>query len=124
MPEEKKKAYVSFDVGPVTMDSGLPGVKLDFNYGARVLLPDDGEYRVRFTDLDTSSILYDAAGRNALVTSTKKYYINFRVEISTWTLRDATCISATRWGRWGTSWPGSPMRRSFGKSIGAMFTAP
>ena len=81
MPEEKKKTYVSFDAGPVTMDSGLPGVKLDFNYGARVLLPDDGEYRVRFTDLDTSSILYDAAGRNALVTSTKKYYINFRVEI-------------------------------------------
>ena len=72
MPEEKKKTYVSFDAGPVT---------LDFNYGARVLLPDDGEYRVRFTDLDTSSILYDAAGRNALVTSTKKYYINFRVEI-------------------------------------------
>ena len=81
MPEEKKKAYVSFDAGPVTMDSGLPGVKLDFNYGARVLLPDDGEYRVRFTDLGTSSILYDASGRNALVTSTKKYYINFRVEI-------------------------------------------
>ena len=42
MPEEKKKAYVSFDAGPVTMDSGLPGVKLDFNYGARVLLPDEG----------------------------------------------------------------------------------
>ena len=81
MPEEKKKTYVSFDAGPVTMDSGLPGVKLDFNYGARVLLPDDGEYRVRFTDLDTSSILYDEVGRNALVTSTKKYYINFRVEI-------------------------------------------
>ena len=42
MPEEKKKAYVSFDAGPVTMDSGLPGVKLDFNYGARVLLPGPG----------------------------------------------------------------------------------
>ena len=81
MPEEKKKTYVSFDPGLVTLESGLPGVKLDFNYGARVLLPDDGDYRVRFTDLDTSSVLYDAAGRNALVTSTKKYYINFRVEI-------------------------------------------
>ena len=81
MAEGKRKTYVSFDAGPVTLDSGLAGVKLDFNYGARVLLPDDGEYRVRFTDLDTSSILYDAVGRNALVTSTKKYYINFRVEI-------------------------------------------
>ena len=82
MPEGKKKTYVSFDAGPVTRESGLPGVKLDFNYGARVLLPDDGEYRVRFTDLDTSSILYDAVGRNA------------------------------------------PMRRSSGKSTGAMCTAP
>ena len=68
---------MSFDAGPVTLDSGLAGVKLDFNYGARVLLPDDGEYRARFTDLDTSSILYDAVGRNALVTSTKKILHQF-----------------------------------------------
>lgn len=76
--EQKKKL---FNPEPVTLDSGLPGVKLDFNFGARVLLPDDGEYRVRFTDMDTGSILYDGIVRNNLITSNKKYYINFRVEI-------------------------------------------
>lgn len=76
--EQKKKL---FNPGPVTLDSGLPGVKLDFNFGARVLLPDDGDYRVRLTDMDTGSILYDGIVRNNLLTSNKKYYINFRVEI-------------------------------------------
>ena len=55
-------------------------MKLDFNYGARVLIP-EGNYHVRLTDLSTSSILYDADVSNALVTSTKKYYIPFRVEV-------------------------------------------
>jgi len=80
MPEETKKAYVSFDPGEVTGETGIPGVKLDFNYGARLLVP-EGNWRVRFTDLDTSSILYEADASNALVTSTKKYYIRFRVEL-------------------------------------------
>ena len=80
MAEEIKKKYVCFDPGEVTRETGIPGVKLDFNYGARVLVP-EGSYRVRFTDLDTSSILYDAEASGALVTSTKKYYIRFRVEI-------------------------------------------
>ena len=132
MAEGKRKTYVSFDAGSVTLDSGLAGVKLDFNYGARVLLPDDGEYRVRFTDLDTSSILYDAAGRNAIVTSTKNItsisgWKSGRMAFLRWsttlTWRAATCISVTPWGRWGTSWPGSPTRRSSAKSTGAMFIA-
>ncbi len=78
-PSQEKK-YVSFNPGPVSLETGLEGVKLDFNYGARVLFP-EGNYHVRFTDLDTSSILYDADVSGALVTSTKKYYIHFRVEI-------------------------------------------
>ena len=77
-PPQKK--YVSFNPAPVSLETTLPGVKLDFNYGARVLIP-EGNYHVRFTDLGTSSILYDADVSNALVTSTKKYYIPFRVEI-------------------------------------------
>ena len=80
MPEETKKAYVSFDPGEVTGETGIPGVKLDFNYGARLLVP-EGNWRVRFTDLDTSSILYEADASNALVTSTKKYYTRERKSI-------------------------------------------
>ena len=76
-----EKKYVSFNPGPVVRESGLPGVKLDFNYGARIVLPDDADYHVRLTDQDTSSILYEADARGAMITSTKKYYINFKVEI-------------------------------------------
>lgn len=82
MSEKKstQKKYVSFDPGPVTLETGILGMKLDFNYGARVMVP-EGSYHVRFTDLDTSTILYDSDVSDSLVTSTKKYYINFLVEI-------------------------------------------
>ena len=75
-----EKHYVQFDAGPVELETPVPGVKLDFNYGVRMLVP-QGNYHVRFIDKDTSTILYDADASNCLVTSTKKYYINFRVEL-------------------------------------------
>ena len=53
---------------------------MDFNYGARVVVP-AGNYHVRLTDIDTDSILYDADVSNAMITSTKKFFINFCVEI-------------------------------------------
>ena len=78
--QERAKQYCSFNPGPVSCETGIEGLKLDFNYGVRVQVP-EGNYHVRFTDLDTSTILYDADASNALVTSRKKYYINFLVEI-------------------------------------------
>ena len=75
-----EKHYVQFDAGPVVLETAVPGVKLDFNYGVRMTIP-EGHYHVRFIDKDTSTILYDADASNCLVTSTKKYYINFRVEL-------------------------------------------
>ena len=43
------KPYMRFYAGPVTQDSGQPGIRFDFNYGARVEVP-AGDYRVRFLD--------------------------------------------------------------------------
>lgn len=77
---EKKKQYVQFYPGPVVRETGIDGLKMDFNYGVRIQVP-KGNYHVRFTDLDTSTILYDADASGVLVTSTKKYYINFLVEV-------------------------------------------
>ena len=79
-PAKPQKSYVRFNPPPVSLETTLPGVKLDFNYGARVVIP-EGNYHVRFTDLDTSSILYDADASNVIVTSTKKFYIHFLVEV-------------------------------------------
>ena len=79
-PNEAQRRYVNFDPGPVTRKTEIPGLLLDFNYGVRLVVP-QGNYHVRFMDKDTSTILYDANANGAFVTSTKKYYINFRVEV-------------------------------------------
>ena len=77
---ESKRSFVQFNPGPINLTTSLPGVKLDFNYGVRIQVP-DGNYHVRFIDKDTSTILYDAPISGAIATSTKKYYVNFRVEL-------------------------------------------
>ena len=69
-----------FSPGPVIRDTELPGVKLDFNFGARLLVP-EGDYHVRFTDLDTLNVLFDADISGTTATSIAKYYIRFRVEL-------------------------------------------
>ncbi|MCD7873977.1 MAG: hypothetical protein LUH17_03140 [Acidaminococcaceae bacterium] len=74
------KPYMLFDAGEVQQESGLPGIKFDFNYGARVTVP-QGEYRVKFVDKDTCLTVYDAPASGVMVTSSKKYFVDFRIEV-------------------------------------------
>ncbi|WP_306667546.1 hypothetical protein, partial [Phascolarctobacterium faecium] len=39
VPQAAPKPYMTFDAGEVQQESGLPGIKFDFNYGARVTVP-------------------------------------------------------------------------------------
>ncbi|MBP2655193.1 MAG: tibC [Firmicutes bacterium] len=41
----------------------------------------EGNWRVKIIDRDSAIMLYDAAASNVVVTSTKKYYVNFRIEV-------------------------------------------
>lgn len=75
-----KKTYTVFDGGPLTCKTDVGGLEFDFNYGARIKVP-EGNWRVKITDRDHFVTLYDEKASNALVTSTKKYYINFRLEV-------------------------------------------
>lgn len=75
-----KKPYVVFDPGPLTCKTDIEGLEFDFNYGARIKVP-AGNWRVKILDRDSFNTLYDATASDVLVTSTKKYYINFRLEI-------------------------------------------
>ena len=59
---------------------GPPGICFDFNYGARVKVEGAG-WRIKLIDRDAGHTLYDATVEDALVTSTKSYYVNFRVEV-------------------------------------------
>ena len=65
---------------PLTRSSGIRGVKLDFNDGARLKVP-KGNYHVRFTDLDAMAIVFDTDLSGSTAVTNRKYYINFRVEL-------------------------------------------
>ena len=69
-----------FRFGSVTLATGLDGVFLDFNDGARIRVP-AGDYRVRITDQDAMCVLFDGTVSDCTVVSTAKYYVNFLVEL-------------------------------------------
>jgi autotransporter strand-loop-strand O-heptosyltransferase len=62
---------------------GPLGIRFDFNQGARVVLPnrETGQWRVRLRDLDTGNILFQSENRGAFVSSSKRYYVRFSVEV-------------------------------------------
>ena len=75
-----KPAYPSAAVVPT--QHGLKGVRFDFNEGCRVMLPEsDHPWRVRISDLDTGNILYETELKTGRVSSTKRYYVRFRIDI-------------------------------------------
>ncbi|MCE5287431.1 MAG: autotransporter strand-loop-strand O-heptosyltransferase [Pelosinus sp.] len=74
-----EKQYAVFDPGPLTLKTPIAGLAFDFNYGARIKVP-AGSWRVKIIDRDQDITLYDAHVSNAIVSSSKKYFINFRLE--------------------------------------------
>ena len=59
---------------------GPKGIRFDFNLGCRVVLP-EGEWRICLRDLDTGNILFESKNTGAFVTSAKRYFVRFRIEI-------------------------------------------
>ena len=84
-PDPEKKA-------PYPPPANLPtqlgpqGIRFDFNHGARVILPNrtEGKWRVRLRDLDTGNILFQSENQGAFVSSAKRFYVRFSVEV--WSL--------------------------------------
>jgi autotransporter strand-loop-strand O-heptosyltransferase len=73
-----KPAYPPAAAQPT--QQGPRGISYDFNRGARVLLP-TGDWRVQLRDLDTGNILFDTTSKGAFVSSTKRYYVRFGIEV-------------------------------------------
>jgi autotransporter strand-loop-strand O-heptosyltransferase len=77
---QPRPAYVP--AAAIPTQEGPRGARFDFNEGCRVAVPETGNpWRVRISDLDSGNILYEteiAAGR---VSSTKQYFIRFRLEL-------------------------------------------
>lgn len=59
---------------------GPEGVRYDFNDGARVLLP-EGKWHVRLLDADSGNTLFICDTNNGWVTSNKKYYVRFQIQV-------------------------------------------
>src|SRR5205807_9564371 len=67
---------------PVPTQEGPKGVRFDFNEGCRVVLPEsEHPWKVRISDLDTGNILYETEIKAGRVSSTKRYYVRFRIEV-------------------------------------------
>ena len=62
---------------------GAENIRFDFNQGCRVQLPPraEGTWRVRLRDLDSGNILFETETNGALVNSSKRWFIRFRVEV-------------------------------------------
>lgn len=56
------------------------GVRYDFNDGARVLLP-EGKWHARLLDADSGNILFSCDTDSGWVTSNKKYYVRFQIQV-------------------------------------------
>ncbi len=82
MAEELKgnDVYTHIDAGGVAGQSSIPGVKVDFNHGPRVLVP-EGDWRVQIIDRETGTIFHNATVSNTTVTVPKYYYIPWHVEV-------------------------------------------
>src|SRR5580658_380445 len=59
---------------------GPDGLRFDFNFGARVALPEGGgPRRIKLSDLDTGNVLYETTVPKGWVHSAKHYYIRVRI---------------------------------------------
>ena len=76
---QSPKPYMTFAAGQVQQPSGIAGISFDFNYGARVTVP-QGEYRVRFIDRKACLTVYDAPASGVFgCQQTKKLFYRFFV---------------------------------------------
>jgi autotransporter strand-loop-strand O-heptosyltransferase len=67
---------------PRPTQQGPNGIRFDFNDGFRVTVPEsDRPWKVRLSDLDSGTILFEAELRAGGIRSTKRYYFRYRVEV-------------------------------------------
>ena len=76
-----EEIYGTLPVDPVM--EAAEGILFDFNDGLRVKFPaEGGPWHIVFRDIDTGVILYSQdAGPNVYVTSVKKFYVRFQLQI-------------------------------------------
>jgi autotransporter strand-loop-strand O-heptosyltransferase len=66
---------------PLPVHKGPRGLHYDFNLGARVSLPAGGQWWIKLRDLDSGNVLFETKTEGALVTSSKRFFVRFGIEV-------------------------------------------
>lgn len=66
-------------VGDVKLETGIPGLKFDFNAGARIEVP-AGNWHIIISDFDTGMVGFDMDISEQVLVSLEKYYIHWYIE--------------------------------------------
>ncbi len=74
------KAFEKYPVGPISGETGIPGLNIDFRLGLRIKLP-EGNWHVLITDCDTETVFFDNDVSNLQLISMEKYYIHWFIKI-------------------------------------------
>ena len=65
---------------PICGETGIDGLRLDFNFGLRLEVP-AGNFHVRIGDVDSEQIFFDRDISDVRLLSVEKYFIRWRVEV-------------------------------------------
>ncbi len=61
-------------------DTGFPGLRLDFNFGLRLDIP-EGNFRVKVSDFDSGEIFFDKYISGGRLLSVEQYFVRWQVEV-------------------------------------------
>lgn len=67
-------------IGPVRGETGIDGLRLDFNDGLRLEVP-AGAFHVRISDADSEKIAFDEDVSETLLQSAEKFYVHWQIDV-------------------------------------------
>ncbi len=73
-------ASLSLACGAVSGETGTEGLRIDFNSGLRLQVP-EGNWHVIIGDYDSGLVFYDSDVSEVVLISVEKYYIHWQVEV-------------------------------------------
>ena len=69
----------NIEAGEIRGDTGVPGLRLDFNAGLRLQVP-EGNWHIRITDGDTDFIFFDQDVSKKTLVSLETYFVCWQIE--------------------------------------------
>jgi len=80
---EDSGCFVRYDelAGEIKGDTGIDGLKIDFNAGVRIEVP-AGDWHVKVTDDDSGQVFFDDDVSEQVLISMEQYFIRWHIEIA------------------------------------------